>query len=116
MIEPAVPFPGPRLVRSQRRKGTVIVGLIGGNRHRSLHSLALDHLGLMIGRGELAAGAQINPDEVCEQLSISRSVLREALRVLQDKGMVEARTRLGTRVLPDERWNLLDRDVILWRV
>lgn len=78
--------------------------------------MAVEHLGRLIGTGELPPAAQINTDEMCEQLNISRGVLREALRVLQDKGMVEARTKLGTWVLPDERWNLLDRDVILWRV
>lgn len=49
-------------------------------------------------------------------LGVSRSVPREALRVLAAKGLVEARPKAGTYVTPREAWNFLDPDVLEWRL
>jgi DNA-binding FadR family transcriptional regulator len=49
-----------------------------------------------------------------EALDVSRSAYREAIQVLAAKGLVESRTKRGTRVLPRNRWNLLDPDVLAW--
>ncbi|GAA2102089.1 FCD domain-containing protein [Microlunatus panaciterrae] len=81
-----------------------------------LHGLVIDHLGRQIASGELAAGQQILPEEVGGRLNVSRTVVREALRDLQAKGMVLPRPKTGTRVLGVESWNLLDEQVIGWRV
>jgi DNA-binding FadR family transcriptional regulator len=51
-----------------------------------------------------------------EEFSVSRSVLREAVRVLSAKGLVEARPKRGTIVCPSSRWNLLDPYVMVWKV
>ena len=48
-------------------------------------------------------------------IGVSRTVLREALKVLAEKGMVESRPRSGTRVRSRSDWNLVDPDVIAWR-
>lgn len=48
------------------------------------------------------------------QLNVSRGGVREAVKALAAKGLVEPRPRLGTRVLPREQWNLMDREVISW--
>ncbi len=45
---------------------------------------------------------------------VSRTVLREALKTLEAKGLVEARAKVGTRVLSRSRWNLFDRQVLTW--
>ncbi len=45
---------------------------------------------------------------------MSRSAYREAVQVLSAKGLVESRPKTGTRVLPRNRWNLLDPDVLAW--
>ncbi|WP_371133942.1 FadR/GntR family transcriptional regulator [Brevundimonas sp.] len=55
-----------------------------------------------------------NEIELSEQLAVSRSAYREAIRILSAKGLVESRPRTGTRVLPMDRWNLLDSDVLSW--
>lgn len=47
-------------------------------------------------------------------LQVSRGALREAMQVLAAKGLVESRPKAGTRVLPRNRWNLLDPDVLAW--
>jgi DNA-binding FadR family transcriptional regulator len=49
-----------------------------------------------------------------EALDVSRTAYREAVQVLAAKGLVESRTKTGTRILPRERWNLLDPDVLAW--
>src|ERR1700678_1641095 len=56
-----------------------------------------------------------NEGELCRQLGVSRSILREAIKVLQDKGMVEVRPRSGTRALPRTYWNQLDGDILAWQ-
>lgn len=53
--------------------------------------------------------------ELMTQFGVSRTVLREALRTLAGKGLIEARARVGTRVLPRSQWNLFDRDLLGWR-
>ena len=86
------------------------------DREGGLHRFVINWIGNAVAAGRLPAGAQIVPEELGSQLGVSRPVIREALRVLQAKGMVSARPRTGTRVRPVESWNLLDSDVIGWRV
>ncbi len=49
-----------------------------------------------------------------ESFGVSRTVLREALRTLTSKGLVESRPKVGTRVRPRVAWNLLDADLLDW--
>ncbi|QHC66439.1 FCD domain-containing protein [Rathayibacter sp. VKM Ac-2759] len=81
---------------------------------RSLHSSILDELGSQIVRGELAPGTAFSADERAERSGVSRSVMREAVRVLESLGLVVSRRRAGTRVQPQELWNALDPRVIAW--
>lgn len=55
-------------------------------------------------------------DSLETQYSISRTVVREAIKVLTAKGLLDARPRAGTYVLPRASWNLLDSDVMVWWV
>jgi DNA-binding FadR family transcriptional regulator len=48
-------------------------------------------------------------------LPASRTVLREVIKVLAAKGLVESRPKTGTRVSARQRWNLLDPDVLAWQ-
>ncbi len=52
--------------------------------------------------------------DLCKQYGASRSVLREAVKMLTAKGLLSARPRQGTSVQPEENWNLLDPDVLRW--
>ena len=52
--------------------------------------------------------------QLCRDYDASRPVLREAVKMLTAKGLLAARPRLGTWVQPQERWNLLDPDVLGW--
>jgi DNA-binding FadR family transcriptional regulator len=53
--------------------------------------------------------------DLCSQLNVSRTVLREAVKVLAAKGMVEVGPKVGTRVLPRRFWNLLDPKLLEWQ-
>jgi len=50
------------------------------------------------------------------QLGVSRTVLREATKILISKGLVESRPRTGTRVRAADQWNALDPDVLTWQL
>jgi len=52
--------------------------------------------------------------DLCEEYDVSRSVLREAVKMLTSKGLLRARPRQGTKVQPEENWNLLDPNVLRW--
>jgi ribosomal protein S25 len=77
-----------------------------GQRDRGLHARVVNTLGREIVAGSIAAGDFVNLDRLSERFAVSRSVLREALRVLQSLGMVEPRQRVGTQVLPRQAWDL----------
>ncbi|TXC71378.1 FadR family transcriptional regulator [Sphingomonas ginsenosidivorax] len=82
---------------------------------RRLHGAIANKLGTAILSGEYKPG-DILSGEVAfsEALDVSRSAYREAVQVLTAKGLVESRPKTGTRVLPRNRWNLLDPDVLAW--
>jgi len=63
----------------------------------------------------LAQGTKIeNEDQLGKEFGVSRTVIREAMKSLSAKGLVEVRPRIGTRVLSRDHWSLLDSDVMDW--
>jgi DNA-binding FadR family transcriptional regulator len=87
----------------------------GAGRGRGLHGQLVQQLGQMIVAGEIGADRPLVPEEIGQRFEVSRTVVRESLRVLEAKGLVSARPNVGTRVRPVADWNLLDPDVIDWR-
>ncbi len=81
-----------------------------------LHAQVLDQLGKAICAGDPAVGSLLYIDDLVERYGVSRSVVREAVRVLSSMGMVASRRRVGTLVLPPTEWNLFDPQVIRWRL
>ncbi len=80
------------------------------------HGQVVHGLGARIVRGELMPGSAVpTEDELVGQFDVGRSALREGVKVLAGKGLLESRTSAGTRVRPRESWNLLDPDVLRWR-
>ncbi|PWH06082.1 GntR family transcriptional regulator [Brachybacterium endophyticum] len=77
---------------------------------------ALAALGTAIVRGELPAGHADTIEGLVERTGASRSVVREATRVLGTLGMLSAGRRVGLRVLDREHWDVLDPLVIQWRL
>lgn len=83
---------------------------------RNLHGQVVHELGRRIVGGACAPGEALpNEEELCRELGVSRTALRESVKVLAAKGLVESRPRIGTRVRASESWNLLDPDVLAWR-
>ncbi|WP_257440826.1 FadR/GntR family transcriptional regulator [Nocardioides daeguensis] len=82
----------------------------------ALHDDVLDALGRRIVGGELAAGAVLTLDDIDTEYDVSRSVSREAVRVLASMGMVASRRRVGLTVQPRTRWQVFDPRLIRWRL
>ncbi|WP_439646570.1 FadR/GntR family transcriptional regulator [Sphingomonas soli] len=82
---------------------------------RRLRGAVAHHLGRAIVSGAIQPGERLTGEVAnAEALDVSRSAYREAVQVLAAKGLVESRTKAGTRVLPRSRWNLLDPDILAW--
>ncbi len=73
-------------------------------------------LGTAIVNGDLSPGAVLRTGEVERAHGVSRTVVRETLRVLESIGLVSSRRRVGITVLGRDAWNLLDPLVIRWRL
>ncbi|GAB2590853.1 FadR family transcriptional regulator [Dyella jejuensis] len=83
---------------------------------RNLHGHVTQELGVRIVSGVLRPGESLPREDVlAEQMAVSRTALREAMRVLSAKGLVEARPKVGTRVREERYWQQLDADVLAWR-
>src|ERR1041384_1360888 len=83
---------------------------------RGLHGALIHDLGRKIVGGVHPAGVALSLDGLCADYQASRPTVREALRVLESKGLLKIRQSLGTRVQPVDEWNLLDADVVAWRL
>jgi DNA-binding FadR family transcriptional regulator len=83
---------------------------------RGLHAQVLDRLGPAITAGEHPPGSVLRTDELAQEYGVSRSVMREAVRVLESMQLVASRRRVGVTVRPVEEWNVYDPQVIRWRL
>ena len=81
----------------------------------SVHASLANEIGQRIVRGDYPPGT-ILPNEAkwAETFEVSRSAVREAIKMLMGKSLLSSRPKVGSRVEPRERWNLLDRDVLSW--
>ena len=82
----------------------------------SLHGDVLDGLGLLVTGGGLEPGQVVRAEELGTRFGVSRTVVREAVRVLESMGLVTSRRRVGVTVAPREDWNVHDPRVIRWRL
>lgn len=79
----------------------------------SMHGLVVEWLGSGIASGRLSGILDL--DDIARRFHVSRSLVRECLRTLAAKGMVQARQRAGTSVTSPDKWAVLDEQVIRWR-
>ena len=82
------------------------------------HNLTFDivqRLGQEVVSGKYEQGHKFPTEaELCTEYDVSRSVMREAVKLLTGKGLLSARPRRGTEVTEETQWNLLDPDVLNW--
>ena len=96
------------------RRGDHLAGVI---EVRGILGVAVAELGIRIVGGTWAPGEAIPKEaDLCDAMGVSRSVIREAFRILGAKGLIRSRTSDGTRVLARSEWRLLDPDVMDWRI
>lgn len=75
----------------------------------------VQRLGSSIVRGDLPAGKPLPIEtELGRKFGASRTVMREAVKILSTKGLIGQRPRVGTFVHPEEKWDLLDSEVLTW--
>ena len=85
-------------------------------RHERLYEQVTRALALRILGGTLSPDSVRNTElQLCRDLGVSRTVLREAVKVLAAKGLVEVRPKTGMRIKPRSEWTLIDRDVMAWQ-
>jgi len=102
----------PAFANPLPRKFARPTGSIAGG----LHAAVLNQIGQRIVRGDFAPGDPLpNADDWSAAQGVSRTVLREVIKVLAGKGLIESRPKTGTRVRPRAAWNFLDPDVLAWR-
>jgi GntR family transcriptional regulator, galactonate operon transcriptional repressor len=109
--------PTRSLVAQRQKRTQYRYGLGGGRflRLRGLHEQVVDELGLRIVRDEFGnEGLLPTEPELGAELGVSRNALREAIKVLVGKGLLEVRPKTGMRVRPKSDWNLLDHSVLDW--
>lgn len=81
----------------------------------NFHALTVDRLGAWIAQGSVAPGQSLKVEAALgEEFGVSRTVIREAIKTLVAKGMLEVGPKVGTRVLPVRSWNLFDPQVVGW--
>ena len=82
----------------------------------ALHGALLDALGTAIVSGMYRPGQVLTLEGLSAEHGMSRSVAREAVRVLESMGMVASRRRVGITVQPAAQWNVFDPRLIRWRL
>src|SRR5579885_923233 len=84
-------------------------------RRQSLHHILAQDIGARILKGEFAPGSLLPKEaEWSRSFGVSRTAVREAIKMLMAKGLIVSRPKIGSRVQPRNSWNLLDRDVLAW--
>jgi len=83
---------------------------------KNVHGGTVDLLGEAIVTGRYPVGSSLPPEPLlCEELGVSRTVVREAVKSLIAKGLLVTGPKVGTRVLSEEQWNWFDPDVVIWQ-
>lgn len=78
-----------------------------------VHQQVVEAIARSILRGEYIGFLPPEP-QLCDALKVSRSALREAVKVLGGKGLVSSRPHVGTVIRPRDEWNMLDADLLAW--
>lgn len=98
---------GPRLTMDDLKKKSSLI--------RTLSDQLVNELGQFIVNGNFLPGERLEDESVLiERYKVSRSVVRDAIKILVGKGMLVVRRGIGTVVRPRSDWTLFDSDVLAW--
>lgn len=78
------------------------------------HAHIVETLGRRVVGGELPPGTGLTLAGLEESFTASRTVVREAVRVLEAHGLLTSRRRVGLVVRPQAEWDILNADIIEW--
>ena len=85
------------------------------DRNHNLSQRMTQELGKAIVCGVYPKGESLPTEaELCEQFGVSRTAVREAVKMLSAKGLISSRPRQGIRILPEVEWNIFDPDLLSW--
>ncbi len=82
----------------------------------ALHGKLLQTLGMEIASGQYEAGAVLRLEDLERRFSLSRTVVREVVRVLESMQLVESRQRVGLTIRDEAHWKVFDPMLIRWRL
>lgn len=84
------------------------------DRNFNLSQRMVQELGRMIICGECINDSLPTEADLCEKFGVSRSAVREAVKMLSAKGLITSRPRQGIRIQPEDQWNIFDPDLLQW--
>ena len=84
--------------------------------HPNSHEGVLNVVGRQIVEGQRQPGAVVTLEQLQTEFSVSRTVVRETMRVLESMSLVESRRRVGLIVRPRDQWNVFDPRIVRWRL
>lgn len=84
------------------------------DRNFNLSQRMVQELGRTIIFGEFRDDSLPTEAELCEKFGVSRSAVREAVKMLSAKGLISSKPRQGIRILPEDQWNIFDPDLLRW--
>ena len=83
---------------------------------KNVHGNTVDYLGEAVVAGRFGSSGALPPEPLlCEELGVSRTVVRESVKSLVAKGLIQTGPKVGTHVMPSDQWNWFDPDVIAWQ-
>lgn len=83
-------------------------------RREKLHDRLTRQIALGIMQGAIGQGMLSTEGDLCDHFQVSRTVLRESVKVLAAKKLVELRPKTGVLIRPRSEWNLVDPDLLGW--
>jgi len=105
------------MARSTKPLAGAQAGPLWARRSRAAHDAVVEGLGRSIVSGTYQPGDMLpGKEELSDRFGVSRTALREALQTLAAKGLIGAKTKVGTWVLEGRHWNMFDSDVLAWRL
>ncbi|MCO5732282.1 FadR/GntR family transcriptional regulator [Rhizobium sp. SSA_523] len=97
--------------------GSLLRSLTERTAARNFQSRVIHEIGAGVVSGRFAIGGTLpNDAALMDEFGVSRTVLREALKTLEAKGLLEARPKVGTKVAKKSRWNIYDPQVLAWHL